>query len=173
MARASIPMIPKDGTILINDNTGTPLALTIQYEDGDFAVTNIKASQLAVQGFKDRGVTYSVRSTEDENIEFSFTAHAIAFRGDGTTADIGDVVLRTSVWAAAVSMAGSTAALGDAYLLKVTFTGERSNFGATSDTTCVLKYCHLTMDFSEGVPGKFSIKGTLFPLSTDYLTVTG
>jgi hypothetical protein len=169
MAVTANPLVPVDGTLLIND--GAALSYTIVYEDGDFSASNIKKGQKAVVAFRDRGATYSVREMEDEEIEFSFSAHAVALLGDGTTAMPTDVVAKKGVWAAATSLLASTS--GDAYLLKLTFTGERSNFGATNDTTMVLKYCHCTIDFAEGSPGKFSVKGKAFIISTDYLTLTG
>lgn len=173
MAVATIPLIPKDGTLLINDGAGSPLGYTIVYEDGDLQVTGLMEGQLSVQRFDDRGVPYAVRSVQRENIEFSFSLHAISLLGDGTTAMISDVALKLGVWASATSLTGATSALGDAYLVKLTFTGERSNFGATADTTMVLKYCRLSLDVAEGVPGKWSVKGTAFPLSSDYFTLTG
>ena len=169
MSVSANPMIPADGTIKIED--GAALSITIQYEDGDFAASNLSKDQKSVVAFKDRGKTYAVREVEDVDIDGTFTCHAIALLGDGTTAMPTDAALRLGVWAAATSMI--SAAQGNAYLLKVTFTAERSSFGATSDSTMVLKYCRVVVDFSEGVPGKLSLKLSAFPLSTDYLTLTG
>lgn len=169
MAMTTNPLIPADGTITITD--GAALTYTIVYEDGDFSMTGLMKSQMTLQAFKDRGITYSVRQTEDSNIEFSFSCHAISVLGDGVTATPSDVALKLGVWAAATSKIAVTQ--GDAYLLQVKWTGERTNFGSTADTTATLKYCSLALDFAEGLPGKLSIKGTCFPISTDFLTLTG
>lgn len=169
MAVSTNPLIPADGSITITD--GAALTYTIPYEDGDFAMDGLEANQKSVVAFKNRGKTYSVRETEDVDIGFSFSAHAIAALGDGATAMLSDVALKLGVWAAATSKI--TGAQGNAYLLQVKWTGERSIFGATADTTVTLKYCRLVLSLAEGIPGKFSIKGTCFPLSTDYMTLTG
>lgn len=161
----STPIVPKDGTILINDNTGTPLAHTVIYEDGDFQVTNLKKGQNAIEIFKDRGAPYAVREVEVEEIEFTFSAHIVGFVGEGSQATLNDPVLRKGLWASAVSML--PVAYGDAYLLKVTWTNERTNFDAAADASLVLKYCHLSMDGGEGVPGKWQIKGRAIVLAHD------
>ena len=166
MANASVPLIPKDGTIVITD--GAALSFTVVYEDGDLQAAGLKSDQMATQIFKDRGIPYSARETErDEAIEFSFSAHAIAIVGDNTTATIGDILLRKKVWAAYTSTA---AAFGDAKCVQVAWTGERTDLGATADTTLTLKYCRLEADFSEGIPGKWAIKGRAMCFSTDYVT---
>lgn len=170
MANSATPLIPVDGVLTITDNTPTtPLSYVLQYEDGDFQVGSLNNSQKTRESFTSRGKTYSVRDVEDQNIEFSFTCHAVHIIGDGTIATIGDVVLQAGAWSAAISML--PVANGDSYLLQVGWTGERSNFGATADNSITLKYCALDIDFAEGVPGKLSIKGTAHCISTDYLTI--
>lgn len=168
MANAANPLIPVDGQLTITD--GAALTFTVAYEDGDFQVTNLNSSQKTRQAFKNRGKTYSVRDVEDQDIEFSFTAHATHIIGDGTTAVLGDIILKKGPWSAASSKL--PAANGDSYLVGVAWRGERTNFGATNDNVITLKYCSVSVDFAEGVPGKLSIKGTAFCISTDYLTIT-
>lgn len=168
MANTANPLIPFDGQVTVTD--GGALSLVLLYEDGDFNVTGLNSSQKTRQSFKSRGKTYAVRDVEDQDIEFSWTAHAVHIIGDGTTATLGDVVLKKAVWAAATSKLAS--ANGDSYLVQVSWRGERTNFGATNDNVITMKYCSVSMDFTEGVPGKISIKGTCFPISTDYLTIT-
>lgn len=170
MALASNPVIPADGILTISD--GAALTYTVLYEDGDFSVSGLTKGQKAVSVFKDRGATYSVRETEDQEIEFSFSAHLVTLRGDGTLAGLEDVVNKKGVWAAATSTLSTAAGGFDTYLLKVAWSFERSNYGDTvGDRSVTLKYCRLTMDASEGTPGKISIKGTAYCISTDYLAV--
>lgn len=169
MANAASPLIPVDGSIVITD--GASLSLTLSYEDGDLQISSLNGqNQKSFVSFKGRGKTYAVRAVEDVDIEFSFSAHAVGIIGDGTTALLGDAVLKKGVWASATSKLPT--ANGDAYLLQVRWTGERTNFGAAADSVVTLKYCALTMDISEGVPGKISVKGTCYPISTDYISIT-
>jgi hypothetical protein len=166
MAVAANPLIPVDGQIVITD--GAALSLTIQYEDGDFQIQGLNSSQKTRQSFKSRGKTYAVRDVEDKDIQFSFTCHAVHIIGDGTTAFIGDAILKKAVWASATSKLPT--ANGDSHLLGVKWQGERTNFGAAADQSLTLKYCDLELDFSEGVPGKISVKGICYPISNDFIT---
>jgi hypothetical protein len=168
MANAANPLLPTDGQITISD--GAALTLVLLYEDGDTSIGGLNSSQKTRQAFKSRGKTYAVRDVEDKDISINWTAHAVHIIGDGATGTIGDAILKKAVWAAATSKLA--VANGDAYLLQVSWRGERTNFGAAADNVITLKYCDLEMDFSEGVPGKLSIKGIAYPISTDYLVVT-
>jgi hypothetical protein len=168
MALSATPLIPRDGKITISD--GGVLSLTGWYEDGDLSISGISAGQMQVKSYKSRGKTYSVRETEDQEQEIAFSAHLTGLFGDGVTAQLLDVVRRKGLWAAFVSTL--PAANGDAKLVTLTWQGERTNLGATSDSTFTLKYVHITADLSEGDPGKISIKGTNYPLSTDWETVS-
>lgn len=170
MSLSATPILSRDGILTIKDGAGTPLSYAIAYTDGDFSMNGIVEDQSAVQSFRNRGRTYAVRKTEDQDLEFSFTCHAHAILGDGTTAGLYDVLGKKGVWAAATSTL--PAAAGDAFCVSLTFTAERSNLGATSDASVVLKYCRISGDFQEGIPSTFSISGTAYAYSTDYLTIT-
>lgn len=158
MALASNPFIPADGTIEIQDASGTPIVTTVQYEDGDFSVEGLRESQFSVQEFYDRGVMYAYRKIKEEPISFSFTAHATDFL-DATEKTVLDAFLKTGAFAAGVSQFGASA---DVWAVKVTFTAEQTDYGAASDSTVVLTYCVAECSFAEGTPGKFSIKGTAY-----------
>ncbi|TXH41152.1 MAG: hypothetical protein E6Q97_38110 [Desulfurellales bacterium] len=170
MSISATPIIPRDGVLTIKDGAGTPLSYAIPYSDGDFSLSGLVEDQTTVQSFRNRGRTYAIRKVEDQDLEFSFTCHAHAILGDGATAGLYDVLGKKGVWAAATSTL--PAAAGDAFCVSLTFTAERSNLGATSDASVVLKYCRISGDFQEGVPSTFSISGTAYAYSTDYLTIT-
>ena len=115
MANTANPLLPVDGVVTITD--GAALTLALLYEDGDLSIQGLNNTQKNRQSFKSRGKTYSARDVDDKDITFTWTCHAIQIIGDGTTALIGDTILRKAVWAAAVSKI--TTAQGDAYLLGV------------------------------------------------------
>lgn len=168
MALAAVPIIPRDGVLVIQD--GAALSLTIAYLNGAIKISGLNATQRTKQWFKSKGSTYSGRDVEDQEFSFEFTADAVHFMGDGTTATLFEAIMRKGVWAAAASTLPASA--GDIYTLKGTWTVNRTNFGATSNNVVVAKYVQFDMDFSEGVPSQFSLKGTGAIFSTDYLTWT-
>lgn len=166
MANTANPLIPTDGLITISD--GAALSVTVAYDSGDFQITGLTNSQKTRKGYKSRGKTYSVRDVEDQDIQFSFSSDAVTLKGDGTTGTPWEAANRIGVWAAATSTLPSVN--GDSYLLQVSWTGERTNRGASNDNTITMKYCALDIDFQEGDPGKISFKGVNYCLGSDYLT---
>lgn len=169
MATAGAGLLPNDGTITVAD--GAALTYTFVYEDGDYSISGLKRNQKSIVVGKDRGDNAWFRESEDEDIEISFSCQAIALLGDGTTAMPSDVFLRKGVWAAATSTLPSS--VSDTYACKITWTGARTAFGATNNTSVIAKYCHVEMAFSEGVPGKLTFKVIARKYSTDYLTLAG
>lgn len=167
MPLASTPLIPNDGVIVITD--GAALTFTLNFEDGDLSFSEIAEGQKNYEMFFHRGRFYGARKTQDSPVEVSFSCHAVGFT-DAAQASILDVVRKGGLWAGALSTLPIGA--GDLYCVRLTWTGERTNFGGTADSSAVMKYFHPTAAFSEGTPGKFNIKGVLLPYSTDYLTYT-
>ena len=170
MAIASTGLLIQDGKIVITD--GAALSYEIIFEDGDLQINGLRQAQRAIVVGKDRNRNAWFRQAEDADFEFTFSCYVVALLGDGTTANPMDVVLKKGVWAAATSTLPSST--GDVYALTYTFTGERTNFGATADTTAVIKYGTAEISFAEGAQGgKLTIKGIGHVYSTDFLTLTG
>lgn len=163
MALFNVPMIPRDGTITIADATGSPITLTVQYEDGDFQHDPFEEGYMEHTILQDRGVDYSIRKTQEQRLTFSFTCHATDFK-DATEKTIPDSVLKTGAFASGVSVFGANA---DAWGVSVTFTAEQTNYGAAADSSITFSKVRMSYGFAEGVPGKFTMKGTIFnPSST-------
>lgn len=167
---AATPIIPRDGVLVISDATGTPLTLTIAYMNGSIKLSSLNASQKTKQIFLANGTVYAARDVDDQPYSFEFTADAVHFKGDATTATLWEVAMKQGVWSSATSTLPSTA--GDVYCLTCTWTIERTNFGGTADNVVALKYVYFDLDFSEGVPSQFSLKGTCIPYSSDHMTIT-
>ena len=158
MAVSSVVKNFRDGTILIEDGTGTPLAVTVQYEAGDFSITGLNQSNTEATTYLDRGELGSVRKTSRTFPTFSFSAHMTDL-SDATDKLLYDAVNKTGAFSAAVSTGGTAS---DVYMLKVTLTIEGSNFGDSADHVMIMNNCHLSLDFSEGDPNSFSLNGTIY-----------
>lgn len=158
MAVSSVVKNFRDGTILIEDGTGTPLAVTVQYEAGDFSISGLNQSNTEATTYLDRGELGSVRKTSRTFPTFSFSAHMTDL-SDNTDKLLWDAVNKTGAFASAVSTGGTAS---DVYMLKVTFTVEGSNFGDSADHVLVLNNCHLSIDFAEGDPNSFTLNGTVY-----------
>ena len=158
MAVSSVVKNFRDGTILIEDGTGTPLAVTVQYEAGDFSISGLNQSNTEATTYLDRGELGSVRKTSRTFPTFSFSAHMTDL-SDNTDKLLWDAVNKTGAFASAVSTGGTAS---DVYMLKVTFTVEGTNFGDSADHVMILNNCHLSIDFAEGDPNSFTLNGTVY-----------
>lgn len=148
----------RDGTIVLKDGTGTPIALTVEFEAGDFSISGLSAnSNTEVTTYLDRGSLGTVRLTNQTFPTFSFTAHMTDL-SDATNKTLYDAVNKTGVFASAVS----TITNSDVYGLDVVISIEGSNLGDPTDHVLTLVGCRLSLDFSEGDPNSFSINGTCF-----------
>lgn len=167
---AAVPIIPRDGVLVISDASGTPKTLTIPYLNGNIKIGAVNADFKTRQVFSSRGTIYSARNVEDQPYSFEFTADAVHFKGDATTATLWEVVMKQGVWSSATSTWPASA--GDIYTLTCTWTVERTNFSGTNDNVYAMKYVYFDLDFQEGVPSTFSLKGTVLTYSTDHTTIT-
>jgi hypothetical protein len=158
MAVSSVVKNFRDGTILIEDGTGTPLAVTVQWEAGDFSITSLNQGNVDATTYLDRGELGSVRKTSRTFPTFSFSAHMTDL-SDATDKLLYDAVNKTGAFSAAVSTGGTAS---DVYMLKVTLTIEGTNFGDSADHIMIMNNCHLSIDFAEGDPNSFTINGTVY-----------
>ena len=166
MALNTIPYIPKDGTIAIEDGDSPATSMTLAYEDGDLTIGPLRQSNQSVQYFRDRGIFYSARSVQEELVDFSFTAHATEL-SDATEKCLMDVFRGTGAWGSGVSQLNE-----DVWAVKLTFTADTSSITGGDSGTIVLDYCVGECTFSEGVPGKFSVSGQATLVSSAGVTVT-
>jgi hypothetical protein len=148
----------RDGTIVLKDGTGTPIALTVEFEAGDFSISGMSAnSNTEATTYLDRGVLGSVRLTNQTFPTFSFTAQMTDL-SDATNKTLYDAVNKKNTFAAAVS----TVPNGDVYGLDVVLSVEGSNFGDPTDHVLTMVGCRMTIDFAEGDPNSFTINGTVY-----------
>jgi len=154
VALSAVPFIPKDGTITIEDATGTPISMTVAYEAGDLKMGPFSQSNMNVEAFFDRGVEFAQRLVQEQPIPWSFTAIATEF-ADATEKTLIDVFCKTGAWSSGVSQLGAAA---EVWAVKITWAGDASSIGG--DTSVVaLTYCVGQVEFSEGTPGQFSCSG--------------
>jgi len=168
---ADVPVLPADGTLTLGDGTGTPVTLTIPYDNGNVKIEDFEADDQEAQAFESRGGTiYAIRDVKKKiSTKITFTADFVGAT-DSAKANLLDFIRFTNKYSANVSTLA--AANGKAKLISFKWAFERTNFGATADGSFTYKYCRAKASIEEGVPSKFSISLEAFHFSTDYLTVT-
>jgi hypothetical protein len=158
MAISSIVKNFRDGTIVIKDGTGTPIALTVEFEAGDFSISGLSAnSNTEVTTYLDRGSLGSVRLVSQSFPTWSFSAHMTDL-SDATSKTLWDAVNKTGAFASAVS----TITNSDVYGLDVVISIEGSNLGDPTDHVLTLVGNRLSIDFAEGDPNSFTVNGTTY-----------
>lgn len=148
----------RDGQLVLKDGTGTPIAVTIQFESGDFSISGLSAnSNTEVTTYLDRGSLGSVRLSTQSFPTWSFSAHMVEF-SDATEKTLWDAVNKTGTFASAVS----TITNSDVYGLDCVINIEGTSLGEATDHTLTLVGNRITLDFSEGDPNSFTVNGTCF-----------
>lgn len=149
-----------DGTITLRDATGSPISVTVKYDNADFSIENLREDLREVVAYQSRGALTSLRHTTRVFPTFSFSAQMAEFSA-ATAVSLSDAVLRNGAFAAAVSTA-TGGANADVYCLDVVITEEGTNFGDSSDHTFTLGSCHMTLSYNQGDPNTFTISGTVY-----------
>ena len=132
MAISSVVKNFRDGTILIEDGTGVPIDITVQFENGDFSLSGLNGFK-EVTTYMDRGDLGSVRHTTQLFPTGSFSAHLTDI-SDGTDNTLIDAARKQGSFASAVSTLGADA---EVMTYKVTWTVEGTDHGDTADHTIV------------------------------------
>jgi len=157
MAISSVVKNFRDGTILIEDGTGVPIDITVQFENGDFSLSGLNGFK-EVTTYMDRGDLGSVRHTTQSFPTGSFSAHLTDI-SDGTDNTLIDAARKQGSFASAVSTLGADA---EVMTYKVTWTVEGTDHGDTADHTIVCDDCYLSIDVSEGDPSSMSMSFTVY-----------
>jgi len=169
MASSTVIKHFTDGTIKLEDGTGSPIDVTIRFCNGDLSTTGLQQKMQEVAAYETRGTLNSLRHGARIYVPFSFTAQMSEFTS-ATDNNIPDAILQNGAFAAGVSTRGANA---DVYTLKLTFTVEGTDFGDSSDPEFTMDDCHCTVDFSEGEPNTFSVAGTCYGTIGGDLAIAG
>lgn len=153
MPLSSVVKNYRDGLITLASGGGSPITLTVQYENGDFSLTGSNQGNYEITKYLDRGEFGSARKTARSFPTGSFSAHLTEL-SDGTNLTLWDAVNRTGAFAAAVSTLGANA---DVYTLNIVLTIEGTQFGDATDHVLTMNDCRCSIDVSEGDPDSFSL----------------
>jgi hypothetical protein len=143
----------RDGLIQLASGGGSPVSMSVQYENGDFSLSGSNQGNYEHTKYLDRGELGSIRKTNRSFPTGSFTAQ-LTDLSDASNNTLWDAVNRSGSFAAAVSTLGSTA---DLYTLNITLTIEGTQFGDATDHVLVMNDCRCSIDVAEGDPDSFTL----------------
>jgi len=150
----------RDGTIRIQDNTGTPIAITVAYEEGNFSISGLQQDLTEVAAYMDRGSLSNLRKTTQTFPTFTFSSYMTHFSSGGSGAiSILEFIKQQD---GGSSLTSQSASKGDVMTFEVQIKVEGTDFGDTSDHSITLQECVLSVDYSEGDPSSFSVSGTCY-----------
>lgn len=128
----------RDGQLVINDGTGTPLTLTLALDEGDLSFT---INQNTIQ-VRDRGVLSHTRPGDQATVDMSFSAKWVELLGATLTVPTEDTLYEmvNNVDDTYTSTSGA----GEQYTLEYVFTITDPAGGATTDQQITFAKCYKT-----------------------------
>ena len=147
-----------DGSIRVDDGTGTPLTYTCAFDEGNLSITGLAQQLSEIATYESRGTLKSVRHTARTYPSGSFSV-MLTDVTDGSDATLIDILLKQGAYAAGVSTLGANA---DVYAVKITLTVDGTIHGDSANHTFVMDDAHCTVDVSEGDPNTVTVNFTVY-----------
>jgi len=154
----AIPKNFRDGTVVVNDGSATPLSLPIAFIQGDFSISGEEAGNTEHSAYQSRGVLIGLRKTSAlfQSGSFSLILSEFTLASGGTLLDM---IKGTGAFA---SRRSTTEAKGDVMTFDLVWTIEGTDLGDSSDHVATMSDCHLTFDIGEGDPNTISCSFTCY-----------
>lgn len=158
---ATLVQVIRDGTVTFMDATGTPVELDVNYENGDFAISEPQdAAPVLVY---DRNVLVNVRKGQQQQPTITLSKHTVKFT-DGVTADtVNDFIRGRGAYSGNIS---TGMAAGDPcvtqYAVDIKFTADNTAEGGGISTKIARKCVWNNEDFAEGDPSSTSWSFTCY-----------
>tara|TARA_R100001086_G_scaffold241241_1_gene168022 strand:+ start:6111 stop:6611 length:501 start_codon:yes stop_codon:yes gene_type:complete len=157
MAASQVVKVRRDGTLKLQDGSGSPVTLEIDFEDGNFTANNLAAEEDRIV-IRDRGTIVGLRKGDDQVGSLSFSVHMREFTNAGA-ATLLDFCNGTASGSALTSTGGSGF---EQFLCSVHMQIEGTNHGDNADGQATFSKVLLTCDFSEGDPDVLNVQGEVY-----------
>jgi hypothetical protein len=158
MALSNVVKVRRDGTITLTSGGGSPVTLTVDYEDGNFSGNLLGAEEDRIV-IRDRGTIVGLRKGDDQVGSLSFSVHFREFTNAGASGVVLDFINGTQAGSALTTTGGAGF---EQFLCDVTMTVEGSDHGDSADAAVKFEYVLLTADFSEGDPNVLNFQGEVY-----------
>jgi len=156
------------GSITIQDGTGSPLSVVVDFDNADFSISGLKDQLKDTTTYQSRGTLHSVRHTSRTFPTISFTAMMSEFT-DSSGGTAIDMILGQAPFAARVSTLGANA---DVMTFKILLGLEGTDFGDSADIAVEFDDVELSVDFTESDPNTLSFSGTVYGAITGDMAIS-
>tara|TARA_R110000824_G_scaffold197027_1_gene380300 strand:+ start:2713 stop:3213 length:501 start_codon:yes stop_codon:yes gene_type:complete len=157
MAVSAAVKVRRDGTLVLESGGGSPVTLTVTYEDGNFSANTLGANEDRIV-IRDRGSIVGLRKGDDQVGTVGFSVHYREFTNAGAGVLL-DFINGTQA-GSALNTAGGPGF--EQFLCKITFTTEGTDNGDNADGQAIFNSVLLTADFSEGDPDVLNVQGEVY-----------
>ena len=157
MALAGTVKVRRDGTIKLIDGTGSPVTLTVAYEDGNFTADLLGADADRIV-IRDRGTIVGLRQGDDQVGSLSFSVHFMEFKNAGASGCLLDFINGEQAGSGLTSTGGAGF---EQFLCTVEMEIEATALGDNDNKASFAKVL-LTADFSEGDPDVLNVSGEVY-----------
>ena len=158
MALSNVVKVRRDGTITLTSGGGSPVTLTVDYEDGNFTADLLGAEEDRIV-IKDRGTIVGLRKGDDQVGSISWSTHMREFTNAGASGVLLDFINGTQAGSALSTTGGAGY---EQFLCTVKMTCEGTDHGDSADAAVQFEYVLLTADFSEGDPDVLNFQGEVY-----------
>jgi len=148
-----------NGTIVASDGTGTPVTMTLAFDNGDLSLNNVKKILRETVAYERKGLLKTVSLGNRIYPTISFTLQMAQFT-DASASVFNDFCFFQNKYVANITTLNDN---DQEYAIKLQFTAEGTNFGDSADHTFTADDCVPILDsFSEGDPNTFSFSFTVY-----------
>lgn len=158
MALSNVVKNFRDGSLAIFSGGGAPVSIVVQFDQGDFSISGLKAQLSETTAYETRGFLRTVRHTTRVYPSGSFSC-MMADLSEATTGTVADACMQNGAFSAAESTLGASA---DVYTVDLIFVVAGIVHGDAADKTFTLTDCECSVDFSEGDPDSLTINYTVY-----------
>lgn len=140
-------------TIKLSDGTGTPLTLTLTFDDGNFGLSGLRRKLREIRKYERKGLLVSTALGNRVYPSLQFGGFMAQFT-EATAGTITDFLTQKAAtpYAAGVSTRGAS---DPGFTCDVEITIEGTDYGDAADHVIVCEDCDFSLDFSSGEPNKF------------------
>lgn len=160
MPYSTVVKTKRDGIVTIKDGTGSPVTLSVEYEEGNLTFDQPLADQTVI---RDRGTIANVRKGDDQPITGSFSFYFRQFTDSSNPGSIRDFLVGAGNYSANVST-GSAAGLPfvEEYCNTISFLVEGTDVGDAKDHEAVFSKCTASLAFAEGDTNTWTLSFTCY-----------
>ena len=159
MALSSVVKTQFDaGTLVVKDGTGTPLSVTMRFDNADLTISGIQQALKETKAYQSRGKFVSLRKGPRAPLTGSFSL-MLTDLSEASSGTFLDMVIGKGAFSSRVTTGRIG---GDVVTFDMVWTVEGTTYGDGSDQTVELQDVEFVIDLNEGDPNTIKASFTCY-----------